>query len=104
MSSVRCKSTLARSVIDGSKASALSSEPCPTASRMALSLTCTNVSSTLLTWNKYLRGSGLVYCTADLTSTKFVSDVSILESSTTLNCCETLTMRLLSIGQGRCQL
>ena len=62
----------------GSKASALSSEAWPTASRNALSLTCRSVSSTPLTLNRYLRGSGWVYWTAERTSTRLVSAVSML--------------------------
>ena len=90
--------------MDGSKASALSSEAWPTASRMALSLTCVKVSSTPLTLNKNFSGSGCVYWTAEVTSTRFVSAVSMRASSRTLYCCDTFTMILRSMGHGKCQL
>src|SRR5580698_5495925 len=88
----------------GSNASARSSAACPTASRSALSLICRSVSSTSLTLKRYLRGSGWVYWTADRTSTRLVSAVSMRASSGMLYCCETFTMILRSMGQGRCQL
>ena len=90
--------------MDGSKASALSRDAWPTASRIALSLTWVSVSSTSRTLNSSFSGSGWVYWTADFTSTRLVSEVSMLASSVTLYWRETFTMILRSTGHGRCQL